>query len=121
MKEKQTSVSPRAVALRYQPHHDQAPRVTAKGTGKRAEQIIQLAEEHGIPIEQDPSLVAILSQLEVNQQIPEELYQVVAEILAFVYRTDRQEGEDRGSTSGDRAARGSIGESLSTTKRLDDS
>lgn len=114
MNERQMSASPRAIALRYQPHHDRAPRVTAKGRGKRAEQIIQLAKEHGIPIQEDASLVSILSQLELNEQIPEELYRIVAEILAFVYRTDKQEEEDSGSTSSDRATRRSNSESLST-------
>lgn len=82
----------KAVALRYKPYDEHAPRVTAKGTGKTAEEIIRLATEHGIPIQEDPSLVSVLSQLEVNDHIPEELYQVVAEILAFVYQTDQGEG-----------------------------
>lgn len=82
----------KAVALRYQPYEESAPRVTAKGAGKTAEKMIRLADEHGIPIQQDASLVSVLSELELNEQIPEELFQVVAEILAFVYRTDKEEG-----------------------------
>lgn len=96
-KEKQAP-RPKAVALRYLPHEDNAPRVTAKGVGKVAEEILQVASERGIPVQQDASLVSVLSQLELNEQIPEELYQVVAEILAFVYRTDKQEESNGGYT-----------------------
>lgn len=91
MNEQRKTSRREAVALRYQPYEEYAPRVTAKGSGKTAEEIIRLATEHGIPIQQDPSLVSVLSQLEVNDHIPEQLYQVVAEILAFVYQTDRGE------------------------------
>jgi flagellar biosynthesis protein len=80
----------RAAALRYQPGRQDAPIMTAKGQGYTAEKILQLAKEHGIPVQQDPSLVEILSHLEVGAQIPPELYQVVAEILAFVYQIDRK-------------------------------
>lgn len=90
MKKTQQAGQPKAVALHYRPYEESAPRVTAKGSGKVAEEIIRLANEHDIPIQQDASLVAVLSQLELNEQIPEQLYQVVAEILAFVYRTDKQ-------------------------------
>ena len=75
----------KAVALRYRPDQDRAPRVTAKGSGLVGEKIIQLARAHGIPIEEDPALVQILSQLDFYQEIPPAIYVVVAEILAFVY------------------------------------
>ncbi|MBO8162410.1 MAG: EscU/YscU/HrcU family type III secretion system export apparatus switch protein [Brevibacillus sp.] len=79
-----------AVALRYQAGVTDAPTVVAKGKGYVAENILQKAKEHQIPIQEDPSLVEVLGKLDLNQQIPPELYQVVAEILAFVYRLDKR-------------------------------
>jgi flagellar biosynthesis protein len=83
-----------AVALRYQAGLMEAPTVIAKGKGYIAENILKQAKEHHIPVQEDPSLVEVLGKLDLNQQIPPELYQVVAEILAFVYRLDR-EGRSR--------------------------
>jgi flagellar biosynthesis protein len=54
-----------------------------------AEKIIALAQEHGVPIREDPDLVQVLSQLDLQQEIPPTLYQVVAELLAFVYRLNQ--------------------------------
>nr|WP_139492899.1 EscU/YscU/HrcU family type III secretion system export apparatus switch protein [Brevibacillus dissolubilis] len=79
-----------AVALRYQSGRADAPIVTAKGKGVVAENILQKAKENNVPIQEDPSLVEVLSKLDLDQQIPPELYQVVAEILAFVYRLDKK-------------------------------
>lgn len=78
-----------AVALRYQAGVMEAPSVIAKGKGFIADNIIKQAQDHRIPIQEDPSLVEVLGKLDLNQQIPPELYQVVAEILAFVYRLDK--------------------------------
>ena len=78
-----------AIALRYQADKDHSPKVIGKGQGLRAEEIITLAKKHQIPIQEDPSLVGMLSQLEVNQTIPPELYEVVAEVFAFIYRIDQ--------------------------------
>ena len=80
----------KAVALSYKPDQDQAPKVSAKGAGTIAEKILALAKEHDIPIKEDPDLVEILAKLEVNQEIPPELYTVVAEILAFVHRSNEK-------------------------------
>ena len=82
--EKKRSIR-KAVALRYLPGEDRAPKVTAKGAGKLAERIIDLAKKHGIPIQEDPALIQILAQLDFYQEIPPSTYVVVAEILAFVY------------------------------------
>jgi flagellar biosynthesis protein len=79
----------KAVALRYTPDME-APVVTAKGQGRIAEKIIQLAKANNVPLQEDPSLVEVLSKLDLDQQIPPDLYQLVAEILTFVYRTDRR-------------------------------
>ncbi len=78
-----------AVALSYIPEKSDAPRVTAKGKGQIADNILSKAKEHGVPIQEDPSLVELLGQLEVNETIPEQLYQAVSEVLAYVYRLDR--------------------------------
>ena len=78
-----------AVALTYQANTMDAPRVVAKGKGFIAENILKTAKEHNIPVQEDPSLVEVLGKLDLNQQIPPELYQVVAEVLAFVYRLDK--------------------------------
>jgi len=80
----------KAVALKYEQGSDSAPRLTAKGFGLTAERIIELARSKGIPIEEDPNLVAALAQLDFHEEIPPELYQTVAEILAFVYRLNQQ-------------------------------
>jgi|MudIll2142460700_1097286.scaffolds.fasta_scaffold2317862_1 flagellar biosynthesis protein len=75
----------RAVALKYVPKKDRAPKVTAKGSGLLADKIIRLAKEHGIPVHEDPALMEVLSQLDFHEEIPPSVYTVVAEILAFVY------------------------------------
>jgi flagellar biosynthesis protein len=96
MKEKNTSIS-KAVALNYESDRDQAPRIVAKGSGQVAENILNKAKEHGVPIQEDRSLVEVLSQFQLDSEIPAELYQVVAEILSFVYRSDRELGEKKRS------------------------
>jgi len=73
------------VALQYQPKLDNAPKVIAKGKGQVAEKIIEIAREHNIYIQNDPDLIEVLSQLDLNQEIPSDLYIVIAELLAFVY------------------------------------
>ncbi|MHB8829995.1 MAG: EscU/YscU/HrcU family type III secretion system export apparatus switch protein [Syntrophales bacterium] len=74
-----------AAALKYDSKKDVAPRVTAKGKGNIAEKIIELAKKNDIPIKSDPALVQLLSKVDIEEQIPLELYRAVAEILAFVY------------------------------------
>lgn len=74
-----------AVALRYAPPADRAPRVLAKAQGEIAERLIALAKEHGVPIHRDPNLVQVLAALDLEQEIPPALYLVIAEILAFLY------------------------------------
>ena len=77
----------KAVALRYDTG-DKAPHVIAAGAGEIAKKIIEIAAENNIPIREDDTLVEILAKLDVGTQIPAETYRVVAEILAFLYRTD---------------------------------
>ena len=75
-----------AVALEYETGTREAPRVTAKGYGVIAEQIIAAAEEHGIVIESNVHLAEALSGVELDDSIPIELYEAVAEVIAFVLR-----------------------------------
>ncbi|HEY4554203.1 MAG TPA: EscU/YscU/HrcU family type III secretion system export apparatus switch protein [Bacillaceae bacterium] len=78
-----------AVALGYSETRP-APVVLAKGKGLTAENIIKKAQEHQIPMQEDPSLVQLLGQLDINEAIPEELYLAVAEVFAFIYRLDQK-------------------------------
>jgi flagellar biosynthesis protein len=80
----------KAVALTYVNGIDQAPHVSAKGEGSIAKKIISQAEQHNIPIQEDPALVSMLGKLDLNQIIPPELYQTVAEIFTFIYNIDEQ-------------------------------
>lgn len=77
-----------AVALKYDRESMPAPRIVAKGRGLVAERLIGLARQNGVPIVEDKLLVNMLDSLNVNQEIPGELYQVVAEILVAVYRAE---------------------------------
>lgn len=90
MKPKGTNPKAKAVALKYKPEEQDAPKVAAKGQGLIAEKIVEKAREHGIPVQEDASLVEVLSKLDLDEQIPPELYQLVAELLSFVYRADRK-------------------------------
>jgi flagellar biosynthesis protein len=73
-----------AVALAYE--KPGAPRVVAKGDGELGRRIIETAQEHGVPIEHNPGLAAALSNVELDHEIPVELYKAVAEVLTFVLR-----------------------------------
>jgi len=79
-----------AVALAYR-EADAAPRVVAKGRGLVAEEIIARAREHGIYVHESPELVSLLSQIDLDQHIPPQLYIAVAELLAWLYRIERGE------------------------------
>lgn len=76
----------KAVALGYRQYEGEAPRVLARGKGLAAEKIIAIGEEEGIFIQEDKDLVHLLSQVEIGQNIPTEMYQAVAEILSLVYK-----------------------------------
>jgi flagellar biosynthesis protein len=74
---------PLAVALQYDGEH--APRVTAKGRDELAEQIVKVARQHGIPLQENEPLAAMLSKVELGEEIPEALYLAVAQVIAFAY------------------------------------
>lgn len=75
----------KTVALKYDQKNDQAPRIIASGKGSIAEMIIKKAKEENIPIKKDKDVVQVLAELNIGEQIPEELYTVIAEILSFFY------------------------------------
>ena len=72
-----------AVALKYDGKN--APKITAKGDGLTAEQILTIAEKHGIPLQANPDLARVLAQVPLGEEIPKELYIAVAEVIAFAY------------------------------------
>lgn len=76
-----------AVALAYR-QTDTAPRVVAKGKGLIAEEIIARAREHGVYVHESPELVALLTQVDLDEHIPPQLYLAVAELLAWLYRVE---------------------------------
>ena len=79
----------KAVALKYESGIDFAPKVIAKGRGIIADIIKKIAIENDIPIYEDKELVDILEKIEIDYEIPEILYEVVAEILAFAYKINK--------------------------------
>jgi len=82
--------TPIAVALHYE--KPDAPRVVATGRGAIGENIIAVARAHGIPIEENPGLAVALSEVEIGDEIPVELYRAVAEVLTFILRTSGRLG-----------------------------
>lgn len=92
MSEERQHIRKEAVALSYEPNTGDAPKVIAKGKGKIAENILDKAKEHNIPIQEDPSLVEVLGQLQLDQSIPDELYLAVSEVFAYIYRIDKEHG-----------------------------
>lgn len=81
---------PRVVALKYARREDGAPRVVAKGAGELARALVRLAEEHHVPVRQDPDLVALLAQAELGAEVPVELFHAVAVLLAELGRANRE-------------------------------
>ena len=79
-----------AVSIQYKGKTAKAPKITAKGKGLMGEKIVALAKEHGIPIKEDPDLVHLLSQVDINEEIPPDMYRVVAELLAFIYKINQE-------------------------------
>lgn len=76
-----------AIALAYS-QTDAAPRVVARGKGLVAEQIIARAKEHGVYVHESPELVALLTQVDIDEHIPPQLYMAIAELLAWLYRIE---------------------------------
>ncbi len=79
----------KAVALGYNKKRDNSPKVLASGKGEMASKIIEEAQKHKIPIKEDSDLVEILSKIDINQEIPPNLYKAVAEVFSFLYRATK--------------------------------
>ncbi|HBT51478.1 MAG TPA: flagellar biosynthesis protein FlhB [Petrotoga sp.] len=84
------SNSKKAVALRYKQGTDQAPKVVAKGVDSIARRIIEIAEEENIPIVKSEKAVEEFYGLDLDEEIPPEMYEIAAEIIAFVYKLDKE-------------------------------
>jgi flagellar biosynthesis protein len=78
-----------AIALQYDKDKDVAPRVVAKGLRLKAEKIREIARQHNIPLMKNVTLASALYRVDVGQEVPEELYDAVAEILNFIYELQR--------------------------------
>lgn len=87
---KRVAPRPTAAALKYDPVGHDAPQLIASGRGLIAEEMIRVAKEHNVPLHEDAQLVEALSRLEITETIPRELYTVVAEVLAYVFRVDAE-------------------------------
>lgn len=82
-----------AIAIKYDREKDGAPRVIAKGMRQKAEKIKELAKQAGVPFMKNTTLAAALYRVEVGQEIPEELYDAVAEVLNFVFALQQEQGK----------------------------
>jgi flagellar biosynthesis protein len=80
----------RAIALRYERASEDAPRVVAHGQGLVAQTILEFARAHGVPVHRDADMVELLSACELGAEISPELYEVVAQLLAFLYDTNER-------------------------------
>ena len=75
----------KAIALKYDIDKDNAPKISAKGKGETASNIIKIAKENDIPIKKDEDLIELLSQIDIDKEIPSSMYRAVAEIFSFIY------------------------------------
>lgn len=83
-----------AVALKYEAQRDTAPRVVAKGKGHTAEHILEAAQKASVPVYQNKTLVNMLMALDIDREIPPELYKAIAEVMAYVYKMDKAKGRE---------------------------
>ncbi len=80
----------KAATLQYDKEKSAAPKLTAKGRGLVADKILAIASEHGIPVHRDADLIEILEKTEIDTEIPLEVYAIVAEIFAYIYKVNQQ-------------------------------
>lgn len=99
MKKNRTLDQTTAISIKYDESAMSAPKVTAKGTGYIAEEIIKLAKDHNIPLQSDSNLIELLSQVEINEEIPELLYEAIAQVLIFAYQISGKDFPKPTSTS----------------------
>lgn len=79
-------MKPKAAALKYDASKDSAPKVTAKGEGKTAQKIIEIARENDVPIKEDKDLIELLAKVELDHEVPQEMYKAIAEVFSFIYK-----------------------------------
>jgi len=84
----------KAAAISYDPEKDRAPQLVATGRGLIAEKILAVARAYDVPVREDRNLVHLLEALEIDSDIPAELYRVVAEVLVFIYKLDNAFGPE---------------------------
>jgi len=82
--------SKKAIAMRYDSAKERTPRVIAKGKGNVANNIIKVAQLHKLPIKKDEDLLELLSKVELDREVPENLYKAVAELFSFVYKVTKK-------------------------------
>jgi len=87
-----------AIALGFKPELDDAPKILAAGYGEIAKQIMAIAKDEGIHIHQDDNLAQLLARIPAGSEIPKDAYQLVAELLAFLYSADQKLGEKSSRT-----------------------
>ena len=95
----------KAVALKYDMQQDVAPRVVAKGRGHVAEHILETAQKSSVPVYRNKTLVNMLMALEIDREIPPELYKAIAEVMAYVYKLDKKKGQANAMKNLDRSRR----------------
>lgn len=83
-------MSKKAVALKYDNKKSKAPKVISKGKGESARNIIKIAKLHNLPMQKDEDLVELLSKVELDREVPENLYKSVAEIFSFIYKITKK-------------------------------
>ncbi len=88
-KEQPTAGKRTAIAVRYDVEADKAPLILASGRGAIADEILRIAEENKIPLYENRDLANMLAKLEIDTEIPPQLYVLVAEVLFFVYKLDK--------------------------------
>lgn len=87
---RQKNLNPKAVALKYEPQIDSAPKVVAKGEGEVAKKIIQKAKEFSIPIFQNEALAESLLKVDLDNQIPYKLYEAVVEVFIWLQKSQKK-------------------------------
>ena len=85
----------KATALQYDTNEDSAPKVVAKGEKYLAQKIIEVAKNNNIPIKEDKDMVELLSKLEINQEIPPDMYKAIAEVFSFIYKLSKESNETK--------------------------
>ena len=79
----------KAIALKYNKETDNAPKINAKGDNKTALKILEIAQQHNIPIKEDKDLVELLSKVEIDEEIPPQMYKAIAELFSFIYKASK--------------------------------